>query len=355
MTDSLRDRIEAWDGDAVVVSFDRPTGSWIFIALHDTSMDSSVGGTRMKTYPTPEDGLQDALRLGEGMTYKWAGVGIRFGGAKGVIATPGPLFEEARQGLLYRYGEIVGALKGRFRTGVDLGTTPEDLLRVGKACDYVVGIVDGHSEDPGPFTALGVFVGIRAAIAHRFEADSVAGRSVLIQGVGDVGFPLAQMLAEAGATVLLGDIDEDVARHAAERLGATVVEPEAVYDTEVDVYAPCAVGATLNPDTIPRLRCAIVAGSANNQLLTGADADSLHARGILYAPDYIINAGGAVAFAGIYEGITDEAELKSRVETIEGSLARIFAEAEEANESPLAAARRLAERFLGTTGGGSPA
>ncbi|MFV1987771.1 MAG: Glu/Leu/Phe/Val dehydrogenase dimerization domain-containing protein [Gemmatimonadota bacterium] len=349
MTDTIQEKIEAWDGDAVVVSHDRPTGTWIFIALHDTSMECSIGGSRMKTYPTPADGLEDALRLGEGMTYKWAGVGIAFGGAKGVMATPGPLDEEARNGLLHRYGQLVGSLNGRFRTGVDLGTTPEDLLRVAAACEYVVGVTDGHSEDPGPFTALGVFVGIRAAVAHRFGSDSMAGRSVLIQGVGDVGLPLAEMLAEAGAILFVSDIDGDAAAGVAERLEATVVAPESVYDADVDVYAPCAVGATINPETVPRLRCRIVAGSANNQLLTSADGVALHERGILYAPDYIINAGGAVAFAGIYDGIIDESELNARVRTIEGSLERIFGEAEAENESPFAAARRVADRFRATT------
>lgn len=355
MTDTLREKIEAWNGDSVVVSHDRPTGTWIFIALHDTSMDCSIGGSRMKTYATPADGLEDALRLGEGMTYKWAGVGIAFGGAKGVMATPGPLDDEARDGLLHRYGQLVGSLKGRFRTGVDLGTTPEDLLKVAAACDYIVGVVDGHSEDPGPFTALGVHVGILSAIAHRFGSRSAAGRSVLIQGVGDVGEPLAEMLADDGAELYLSDIDGAVASTVAERLGATVVAPEDVYETDVDVYAPCAVGATVNPDTIPRLRCGIVAGSANNQLLTAADADALHDRGILYAPDYIINAGGAVAFAGIFDGIMDADQLNARVETIEGSLDRIFAEAADRDESPLAAAKRLAEEFLATTGGGAGA
>ena len=351
MTDTFRERIEAWDGDAVVVSYDAPTGSWIFIALHDTSMASSIGGSRMKSYPTPADGLEDALRLGQGMTFKWAGVGIPFGGAKGVMAVPGPLDRETRDGLLRRYGRLVQSLEGRFRTGVDLGTTPEDLLTVAETCDYVVGVADGRSEDPGPFTALGVYVGIRAAIAHRFGDDGVAGHSVLIQGVGDVGLPLAEMLVEAGATVLLSDIDEDIVTRTAGRLGARIVDPDEVYSTEVDVYAPCAVGATVNPDTIPLLRCAIVAGSANNQLLTPDDAVSLHERGILYAPDYIINAGGAVAFAGIYEGIGDVDELNGRVAMIEGSLARIFDEAKSANESPLAAARRVAEQFLAKAGG----
>lgn len=346
MTDSLRETIEAWNGESVVVSHDARTGTWMFIALHDTRLGPAVGGTRMKTYPSPVDGLVDALRLGEGMTYKWAGVGIRFGGGKAVLATPGPLDPETRGGLLDRYGVRLASLRGAFRTGVDLGTTPEDMLRVDHGTGYVMGIADGHPEDPGPYTALGVFVGIRAAVARVFGDASLSGRTVLIQGIGDVGLPLAALLADAGAELYVSDIDQRAVSAAAERFGATSVSPERVYDTEVDVYAPCAIGATINPDTVDRLRCRIVAGSANNQLLTGADADALHARGILYAPDYIINAGGAVAFGRMTAGIHDPARLESEVEQIERTLERIFAEAAEAGESPLNAARRLAERFL---------
>jgi len=346
MTDTLREKIEAWDGESVVVAFDAPTGTWIFIALHDTRLGPAIGGTRMKTYPSPADGLVDALRLGAGMTYKWAGVRIPFGGGKAVLATPGPLDPDARNGLLERYGARLASLRGAFRTGVDLGTTPEDMLRIDRGAGYVMGIVDGHPEDPGPYTALGVFVGIRAAVARVFGDASLAGRSVLVQGVGDVGLPLAEMLADAGASVLVSDIDESAVSAAVERLGATAVPPDRVPDTEVDVYAPCAIGATVNPDTIPRLRCRIVAGSANNQLLTDADADALHERGILYAPDYIINAGGAVAFGRMAEGLRDRGRLEAEVGEIERTLERIFAEAREAGESPLHAARRLSERFL---------
>lgn len=357
MTDTFRQRIERWDGDSVVVSFDRPTGTWIFIALHDMRLGFAVGGTRVNTYSSPVDGLVDALRLGEGMTYKWAGIGIPFGGGKAVLATPGPLSDEDRNGLLERYGVLLASLRGTFRTGVDLGTTPKDLLRVDQGNGYVIGVADGHSEDPGPFTALGVFGGIRASVSHRFDSDEFTGRSVLIQGVGDVGLPLAELLAAQGVKLYLSDIDGAVARNAAERLGGQVVEPDDVYGTEVDVYAPCAIGATINPDTLPRLRCAIVAGSANNQLLTENEATGLHERGILYAPDYIINAGGAMAFAGLYQGVTERDELNARVATIEDSLRAIFVEASVADESPLLAARRLAERYLqaGQAGGDAAA
>lgn len=346
MTDRFKEKIEAWDGESVVLSYDAPTGTWIFIALHDTRLGPAIGGTRMKTYPSPVDGLVDALRLGAGMTYKWAGVRIPFGGGKAVLATPGPLDTEIRNGLLERYGRRLASLRGAFRTGVDLGTTPEDMLRVDRGTGYVMGIADGHPEDPGPYTALGVFVGIRAAVARVFGAPSLDGRTVLVQGIGDVGLPLAEMLVDAGAGLLVSDVDEAAVARAVERLDATAVPPDDVYGAEVDVYAPCAIGATVNPDTIPRLRCRIVAGSANNQLLSEPDADALHERGILYAPDYIINAGGAVAFGRMAEGIHDRARLESEVEEIEHTLERIFREAGEADESPLHAARRLAERFL---------
>jgi len=346
MTDTFRQTIEAWDGESVLVSHDRTTETWIFIALHDTRLGCAVGGTRMKTYPTAVDGLVDALRLGKGMTYKWAGIGIPFGGGKAVLATPGPLPHEERNGLLDRYGKLLASLRGAFRTGVDLGTTPEDLLRVDRGAGYVIGVADGHSEDPGPYTALGVFGGIRAAVSHRFGTESLEGRSVLVQGVGGVGRPLAELLAAEGAKIYVSDIDGEVARAVAAGVEGQTVDPDDVYDADVDVYAPCAVGATINPDTLPRLRCAIVAGSANNQLLSDALAVGLRERGILYAPDYIINAGGAMAFAGLYEGVTDKADLNARVRGIEDSLRSIFSEARDAGESPLASAKRLAEGYL---------
>ncbi len=351
MNNALADRIERWDGESVVVSRDRPTGTWIFIALHDTRMGPATGGTRMKTYATIGDGLEDALRLGEGMTFKWAGVGIPFGGGKAVLATPGPLASDARNGLLDRYGRLLRSLRGAFRTGVDLGTSPEDMARVAASGGEVMGVADGHSEDPGPFTALGVFVGMRSALRQAFGSASFEGRSVLVQGVGDVGLPLAERLAAAGARVLICDLDEGAARSAAGRLGGEVVPPGRMFDTEVDVYAPCAVGATLNPDTIPRLRCRVVAGSANNQLLRADDADALHERGIVYAPDYIINAGGAIAFGRLYEGVRERETLEAEIRGVEDTLDAIFEEAAAAGESPLHAARRRALRVLET---GSP-
>lgn len=352
MTRGFLDSIKAWDGESVVASHDGPTGAWIFIAMHDTRLGPAAGGTRMTSYATPVDGLTDALRLAEGMTYKWAGVGMGFGGGKAVLALPGELSADARGGLIERYAEHLVSLRGAFQTGVDLGTTPEDMVRIGAISGCAVGLVDGKPGDPGPYTAQGVMAGLRAALAHRFGDPDPAGRSVLIQGVGGVGRPLAGLLAEAGATLHLADIREDAARTTAERAGGSIVAVDDMWDLDVDVYAPCAVGATLNPETIPRLRCAIVAGSANNQLLTEADAETLHGRGILYAPDYVINAGGAVAFGSIHQGERDAARLRARVDRIGRSLREIFEEADAAGTSPLHVARRRARAFLARHGTG---
>lgn len=352
--EGLLELVQRWDGLAVVTRYDPPTGTWMFVALHDDTLGTPVGGCRMKVYPTPEDGLHDALRLAEGMTYKWAAIDFPFGGGKAVLAVPRPLEGEERVGLLHRFGALLDSLGGAFGTGEDLGTTPEDMRELGTVTEHVVGLPrDGVGPtDPGPFTALGVFSGIQAALRHRDHGE-VGGRRVLIQGVGDVGAPLARMCAEAGASLLLSDVDQERATAVAAELGGEVVAPEAVYDEPCDVYAPCAVGATLNGETIPRLRCDIVAGSANNQLAVEEDAEHLGDRGILYAPDFIVNAGGAMAFGLIYRGEGRPDELKRRVEGIGDTLEQVFAEATEVGGGPLAAARRLARRVL--TRGRTPA
>ncbi|MFQ5888639.1 MAG: Glu/Leu/Phe/Val dehydrogenase dimerization domain-containing protein [Gemmatimonadota bacterium] len=344
----MRTLIEGWDGHAVVTRHDRATGTWFFIAVHDPTLGMPVGGCRMKSYPTPEDGLRDAMRLAEGMTYKWAAIDFPFGGGKGVLAVPHPLVGPEREALLRRFGRLVDSLNGAFATGEDLGTTPSDMGIMAEECRYIMGQSgpEGESADPGPYTALGVFTGILVAVRHALGHEGLEGRRVLVQGVGDVGAPLARLLAGAGAELLVSDLDAAKAEALAAEIGAGVVPPEEVYGAECDVYAPCAVGATVNSETIPRMRCHIVAGSANNQLESESDADRLHERGILYAPDYIVNAGGAIAFGLMHGGVTDDAELRARVVRVGDSLAEIFADAAASGESPAHAARRKAERVL---------
>lgn len=345
--ESVQQLIADWNGEFVVTSFDADSRSWIFIAIHDTTLGPALGGLRMKSYPAEADALRDAMRLAEGMTHKWAALGLPRGGGKSVVAVPQPLTGDTRRRLLHQYGRIVASLRGTYACGPDLGTTPDDMHTINDETEHAHGWDRTRNQplDPGPYTALGVQVGIRSALRQVFASDALDGRTVLIQGVGDVGIPLARQLRKAGAAVALSDIDDQRAAHLAGELGATVIPPDAVYAHPCDVYAPCAVGATLNATTIPQLACRIVAGSANNQLGEVADGNRLHERGILYAPDYVINAGGAAALPALSAG-SDEATVTERVRGIEHTLDQIFAEAREHDEAPAATARRRVEGIL---------
>ena len=345
---SLQRQLEGWDGECVVVRFDRPTGTWIFIAVHDRTLGMAMGGCRMKVYPEPVDGLRDAQRLAAGMTLKWAGIRFPLGGGKAVLAVPHPLAGAEREGLLLRFGELVEGLGGLYGTGVDLGTTPEDMSVVGRRTDRVAGRrrEDGGAGDPGPWTALGVFRGMTAAAQRVLGSPDLADRTVLVQGTGGVGRPLAHRLADTGARVLVSDVVAPRARTLASEVNGSVVDPDEVYDTECDIFAPCAVGAVLNRETIPRLRCRLVAGSANNQLDTDADAQRLAERGILYVPDFIINAGGAVAH-GILEFLDwPESQVEHRVRRIGDTVGDVLDRATVDGTTPLAAAEALARSFI---------
>jgi leucine dehydrogenase len=344
----MRELMEDWDGMAVVVRHDKPSDAWFFIALHDDTLGAPTGGIRMQVYPRPEDGLKDAMRLARGMTHKWAGVGLEVGGGKSVLALSRPLEGEERAGTLRRFAHLVDGLRGGYWGGEDMGTTPDDMAFLARETPFIHGIrkEDGSAVDPGPFTARGVLAGIRASVEHAFGDASLAGRSVLIQGVGDVGLPLARLLGSEGARVLVGDLDPERARVVAKEVDGEVVAPENVHHAECDVFAPCAVGAILNEGTIPALRCRIVAGSANNQLANEKeDAARLLERGIVYAPDYIVNAGGAVALAYLSQGGSEE-EIWARVDGIRDTVAEILREAREQGESPVVAAGRRVERIL---------
>jgi leucine dehydrogenase len=348
MKSAMQRLVEDWNGLAVVSRFHRPTAAWIFIVLHDDALGAPTGGTRMKVYATPEDGLRDGMRLAEGMTHKWAAIDLDFGGGKAVLALSRELASEERQQLLVVYGRMIAALKGGFSTGQDLGTTPEDMLFLRRYAPYVHGpdAETGSVLEPGPYTARGVFAGIRAAANHLFGSRELHGRRVLVQGVGGVGDPLARLCAEAGATVIVSDVDEVRASRVARDLGSEVLSADAVYSFACDVYAPCAIGATLSRDTIPRLACRVVAGAANNQLAEPRDAERLVERGILYAPDYVINGGGALAFGLKARGEKDEDLIGRRLDGLENTLSEIFAEAADRGESPDRAARRRVDRLL---------
>jgi leucine dehydrogenase len=338
----LEDLIRGWDGEEVVVRFDEPTGSWMFVCIHSTARGPAGGGTRMKTYAEPSDALADAMRLAAAMTLKMAAVDMPFGGAKAVLAVPELVDGDARRGLLLRYADLVTSLRGTFHTGPDVNTTVADMDVIGERCPYVFCRSEEHggSGNPGPYTARGVFHGIRASVRHVFGSDSLAGRVVLVQGLGSVGGPLAEELAAAGARVLVSDVVPKLVA------GTEFVPAEEVIGTECDVYAPCALGGTLNAETIPRSRCRIVAGSANNQLVEPADAERLREAGILYAPDFVINAGGVLNSLGAeHLGWTRE-RIEERLAGIGGTLEKIYSKAEAEAIATEAAAEQLAHSRL---------
>jgi leucine dehydrogenase len=342
--------LRGWDGEFVATRFDEPTSTWMFVGVHSTVLGPGFGGTRMKVYAAPEDALRDVLRLASAMTAKNSLAELPFGGGKAVLAVPDVPARDDRRRLLVRYAELVGSLGGSYVTACDMNTTEDDMDVIGEACPHVMGRsgAAGGSGSSAPDTALGVYHGIRSALRHGFGTDSMDGRTVVVQGTGAVGGALADFLSDAGTTVIVSDVDEGRARVVADRVGAAVVAAGEDYDAPCDVFSPCATGGTLNGETIPRLRCRIVAGAANNQLAEPEDADRLAAAGILYAPDFVVNAGGVLHLAGHERLGWTEAELAGRLAGIGDTLRRVFEVAEAEAITPEAAASHLARSRIET-------
>ena len=344
----MEDLLRGWDGEFVAMRFDRPTGSWMFVGLHSTALGPGFGGTRMKVYRAPEDALRDVLRLSSAMTFKNAMADIPFGGGKSVLAVPYVPTGPARKDLMLRYADLIASLGGSYVTACDMNTASQDMDIVSERCPYVMGttLEHGGSGTSAPDTAIGVFHGIRASLANAFGSDDPSGRTIVVEGAGAVGGPLTDLLATAGAKIVVADIDAERADAVADRVGAHVVDPSAVFDTPCDVFSPCATGAVMNAETIPRLRCRVVAGAANNQLATPEDADRLASAGILYSPDFVVNAGGVLHLAG-YErlGWTSE-QMSARLTGIGDTLRAVFEAAEREGVTPEAAARGLALRRI---------
>jgi len=342
--------LKEWSGETVIVHYDRPAGAWIFIAIHSTRLGQAAGGTRMKSYPDVQAALQDALRLAEGMTYKFAVPGLPWGGGKAVIAVPTDLDPQSRPTLLRRYGALVHQLGGLFSTGPDVGTSSADMDIIAETgAPYVFARTPaaGGAGSSGPFTSLGVFTGVRVACEHLFGEASLKDRRVLVQGTGSVGGPLIEHLRAAGAEVVFSEVDEGAIHRFRDGLGLEFVPAETVYTTECDIFAPCALGGVLNHETIPQLRCRAVAGGANNQLASPGDAESLRVRGILYAPDYVVNVGGAMAILGLEtQGWTQERAEREVVESVGRALQEVFKLAATEGITTEAAARRIAEGHL---------
>jgi leucine dehydrogenase len=308
----------------------------------------------MKPYPDLDAAMADALRLSAGMTYKFAAPGLPFGGAKAVIKVPDDLDPAARTGLLHRFGTLIRQLDGQFSTGPDVGTSPADMdVIAGTGAPYIFCRTPdaGGAGDPGPYTALGVFVGIKAACEFVFGDPRIRGRRILVQGAGDVGGALIELLIEDGAEIVFSELDPALIDWFRDQLGLEYVPPDAVYATECDVFAPCALGGVLSADTIPELRCRVFAGSANNQLATPQDAERLVGTGIIYAPDYVINVGGAMAIPGIEAmGWTPEHAEEEVLKYVYETLLQIFEIAKGERIPTDSAARRMAEEHLAAAG-----
>jgi leucine dehydrogenase len=345
--------LREWTGETVIVRYDRPTGAWIFIAIHSTRLGPAAGGTRMKPYPDVQAALQDALRLAEGMTYKFAGPGIAYGGGKAVIALPSDFDPQARPALLRRYGALVHQLGGLFTTASDVGTSAADMDIIAETgAPYIFGRTPagGGAGPSGPATGLGVFTGIQVASEHLFGEASLKGRRVLVQGTGSVGGALIEYLRAAGAEVMFSEVDEGAIRRFRDELGLQFVPPEAVYTMECDVFAPCALGGVLNANTIPQLKCRAVVGGANNQLAETKDAERLQARGILYAPDYVVNVGGVIFILGVEtQGWTHERAEQEVVESVRRALRQVFELAAREGITTDAAAQQIAGERLSAT------
>ncbi|HEV7369604.1 Glu/Leu/Phe/Val dehydrogenase [Arenibaculum sp.] len=330
--------------EQVVFAADPETGLRAIIAIHDTTRGPALGGCRMWAYADEQSAINDALRLSRGMTYKNALADLPLGGGKSVIIGDARTAKTA--GLMAAMGRAVDALGGRYVVAEDVGTTVEDIEVIRRHTNHVAGVAHGGG-DPSPATAFGVFSGIRAAVEHKLRRTSLDGVRVAVQGLGHVGQNLCRHLAGEGAKLYVSDIwPENVAR-VVEEHGATAVDPDAIYGVDADVFAPCALGAVINDDTLPRLSVSIVAGAANNQLAEDRHGVELARRGILYAPDYVINAGGVISISHEREpGGYDRERAFRHVARIHDTLKLIIERAErEGVPTNLAADRIAQERF----------
>jgi leucine dehydrogenase len=338
----------SFDHEDLVVRRGRRSGRYVVVAIHSTALGPALGGVRLWHYETTIDGARDALRLARGMTYKAAAAGLELGGGKGVICAPKgpPPAGGDRRALLLDFGDLVESLGGRYITAEDVGIDAEDLVVISERTRQVTGLPpdQGGSGDPSPFTAVGVEAAMRACAGERFGSTDLSSRRIVIAGLGHVGSKLARRLADAGAELAVSDIDS-AKRSLATELEAEWIEPAIEMLAECDILAPCALGGAINAANLPRLRCEIVCGCANNQLADEGLADDLAERGILYAPDFIVNAGGLIHIYREIRGYSEQ-EARQLALGIEFNLNRVLRAANERAITPLLAARELAQERL---------
>jgi leucine dehydrogenase len=341
------DEIKTKEHEQVVYCFDKASGLKAIIAIHNTVLGPALGGCRMWNYESEEDALRDALRLSRGMTYKSAVAGLNLGGGKAVII--GDAKSMKSETLFRAFGRFVHGMGGRYITAEDVGTTVREMEWVRMETDYVTGISHalGGSGDPSPVTALGVYHGMRAALNKTFGSDSLKGRTVVLQGVGQVGLHLIAHLEAAGAIIFAADIDEDRLKQVRHQFASVkLVRPDEIYDVPCDIFAPCALGGTINAKNITRLQCKIVAGCANNVLAQEeSDCQALDLKKIVYVPDFVINAGGLINVSNELDGYNRDHAL-AQAATIYDIVDQVLTIAQGENISTLQAANTLAERRI---------
>jgi len=329
------------DHEQVVFCSDDASGLKAIIAVHNTKLGPAVGGCRMWDYASDEEALVDALRLSKGMTYKNAMAGLKMGGGKSVII--GDAKSIKSEALFIAFGEALNKLNGRYLSAEDVNITTTDIAIANTVTPFVTG-TEGKSGNPAPFTALGTFLGIKASVKHKLNRDDLKGLKVAVQGLGSVGYGLCEHLHKAGAKLFVTDINQAALNKAAIELDATIVSLDEIYDQDVDIYAPCALGASINDDTIKRLKAKIIAGCANNQLAEPRHDQALVDNGILYAPDYVINAGGIINIS-FEENYNVESSTK-KVEEIYFTLLDVFTKADEQNKPTGIIADEMAREII---------
>ncbi|SDX92315.1 Glu/Leu/Phe/Val dehydrogenase [Thermoactinomyces sp. DSM 45892] len=341
----LFDYMEKYDYEQVVICQDKNSGLKAIIAIHDTTLGPALGGLRMWTYATEEEAMEDALRLARGMTYKAAAAGLNLGGGKTVLI--GDPKKDKSEELFRSLGRYIEGLNGRYITAEDVGTSVEDMDLIHLETKFVTGISPafGSSGNPSPVTAFGVYKGMKAAAKEAFGSDALDGLVVAVQGVGNVAYSMCEYLHKENVKLIVADINEENVQRAVNDFGAIRVSPEEIYDVECDIFAPCALGGIINDETIERLKCKVVAGSANNQLREDRHGDMLEARGMVYAPDYVINAGGLINVADELVGYNPERAMK-KVEGIYDNILRVFEIAKRDGIPSYQAADRMAEERI---------
>ncbi|GGF08477.1 leucine dehydrogenase [Halobacillus andaensis] len=334
-----------YDYEQLVMCHDEASGLKAIIAIHDTTLGPALGGTRMWTYGSEEEAIEDALRLAKGMTYKNAAAGLNLGGGKTVII--GNPREDKNESMFRAFGRYIQGLNGRYITAEDVGTTVQDMDVIHEETDYVTGISPafGSSGNPSPVTAYGVYRGMKAAAKEGFGSDSLEGKTIAVQGVGNVAYHLCRHLHEEGAHLIVTDINEEAVQKAVDEFGAQAVGINEIYSVDCDIYAPCALGATINDETIPQIKAKVIAGAANNQLKETKHGDILHEKGVVYTPDYVINAGGVINVADELNGYNKDRAMK-RVETIYDNVTRVFEIARRDHIPTYKAADRMAEERI---------